>query len=68
MQVDYDPLQIKDASYTNTLECLMVKTTKSPNIEMEVSESIYPKNVKAACPTAEEELVDFLICCKPKGS
>lgn len=68
MQVDCDPLQIKDANYTKILECLTVETTKSPNIEMEVSESIYAKNVKAACPTAKEELVDFLIYCKPKGS
>lgn len=68
MQVDFDPMQIKDVNYVEPLECLMVVATESPDVEMEVSESNYAEKVKVVFPTAEEELVDFLNKCKLKGS
>lgn len=60
MQVDVDPLQIKDPNYTKSLKCLMVEATESPDVEMEVSESSYAEKVKSSYPTTEDEIIDFL--------
>lgn len=35
IQVDFDPLQIKDENYVEPLKCLMVKATKSSDVEIE---------------------------------
>lgn len=56
MQVDSNPLQIKDANYAKPLKCLMVEATESPDVEMEVSKSNYDDKVKAVYPTTENEL------------
>lgn len=60
MQVDSDPLYIKEENYVEPLKCLMVETTKIPNIIMEVFVSEYAEKVKEVYPRAEEELIDFL--------
>lgn len=46
MQVDSDPLQIKDANYIELREYLMVEATKSPDIEMDVSKPNFVEKVK----------------------
>lgn len=68
MQVDFDPLQIKDVNYVKPLERLMVEANESPNVVMEVVESKYVEKVKATYPDVEEKLIDFLNRCKWKGS
>lgn len=68
VQVGSDPLQIKDAIYAKSLECLMVEATESPDVEMEVSESNYVEKVKAFYPTTKEEHVDLLNRVKLKSS
>lgn len=68
VQVGFDPLQINDAIYAESLECLMVEATESPDVEMEVSESNYVKKVKAVYPTTKEEHADLLNRVKLKSS
>lgn len=68
MQVDFDPLQIKDTNNVKPLKCLMLKATESPGVAMEVSDSEYDEKVKVIYLNVEEELVDFLNRYKLKGS
>lgn len=69
MQVDDDALQIKDAYYTELVECLVVKATEGPNDTMEVmSEQVYAEKIKVVYPYAEEELIYFLNKYKWKDS
>lgn len=67
MHVDFDPLQIKDANYVESVKCLIVEAIESFNMIMEVYESEHAEKVQAVYPSAEEELLDFLNRCKLKG-
>lgn len=61
MQVDDDPLQIKDTHYTEPLEWLVVEATEGPNVTMDVvSKSEYSEKIKVIHSHAEEELIYFL--------
>lgn len=68
MHVDFDPLQIKDANYVESVKCLMVEAIESFHMIMEVYESEHAEKVQVIYPSVEEELLDFLNRCKLKGS
>lgn len=69
VQVDDDPLQIKDAYYTELVECLVVKATEGSNDTMKVmSEPVYADKIKVVYPYAEEEFIYFLNKYKWKDS
>lgn len=65
MKIDYDPLQVRDASYMEHVTINMVEITEDFDMaEFEESEN----QIEVVYPKANEGLAEFIYMCKAEDS